>query len=498
MNYLAGAVCAGSPDRAESIGHILRVAAARHHAWNIDASARYSLATATDSDSSRKQKQPLPGARRALRVAGVVRVDNRAELLGHLGWPADGGAGQPDTSLFAAAWLRWGEDALSRIVGAFAVAVWDEDHHSLTLVRDHAGEYPVHFFQQGELLAFSSLPMPLRAIGRADTSLDEKQMMRYLAILSNSPTQTLFKNIQKLPPGHLLRFQNEVSQIVRYWHPMDASPTRYRTNDEYVEAFLEVFDRAVLARASGAGKIASELSGGLDSGSVTSTAARLLAPQDLIAYTAVPQKDYADTAPDGRFGNEGPSAARLAAMYSNIEHVLVDASTGELIAGLESSEIQGYPVFNPLNQIWMNAILDDCKRRGVQVLLNGTCGNATLSSSGLIGLSELFSKGHWLQMAALIVRLRQQGYTGLRIAASMALGPALPSWLQRKLAPDASRFSFAFSPLRPELTAQHSLRQQSLEEMYGPYVKRRRLPAQDLRLFRPRSVQRSHQFGMGR
>ena len=67
------------------------------------------------------------------------------------------------------------------------------------------------------------------------------------------------------------------------------------------------------------------LSGGFDSGAVVATAARLLAPSGrrVIAFTGVPREGYDGPAPPNRIIDEGANAAATAALYPNIEHVLV-------------------------------------------------------------------------------------------------------------------------------------------------------------------------------
>ena len=466
MRLLAGAVCVGDDDRAKSICGVVCRSVGGDWKWQISLAPGVCFATASIANHPTKQQTWPPPLRYARTVAGSLRIDNRAELASLLGWTPADALLVSDYELFSAAWESWNVGALSRIAGAFAVAMWDERQHCLTLVRDHAGEIPLFFLHQGDLLAFSTLPLPLRAIEQVDTSLDEEQMSRHLALLSGLPTQTLFRNIQRFPPGHLLTFEKGVTKVVRYWHPIDAPGTRYRRDEDYVEAFLELFDRAVSQRLPPLGKAGSELSGGMDSASVTATAAQLLGSKGLTAFTAIPQENFADGSPFGRFGNEGPAAARLSAMYPNITHVLIEPSNRELVGGLVTLEAQGFPVFNPTNHMWINAILDQCRERGLSVLLNGTCGNATLSSNGLIGLYELFSSGHWLTLIKMIYLLRQRSYTGLRRASSVATGPAIPKWLRRKLSPDEKSFSFDFSPLRRDVATKNRLREQSYEEMH--------------------------------
>lgn len=403
-----------------------------------------------------------------VRFVGDIRLDNRDDLVGLLGWNPSESRSKADSDFFLAAWLRWGQDALKYLVGGFAVAIWNEANRELTLVRDHVGERPLYYLENGHTIAFSSLPSPLRSIPGVDTSLDDLRMLHYLAIIQERPTQTFFKNIHMLPIGHLATFRNGISTLRRYWHPLDAPQTRFKSDQEYVESFRELFDRAVGARLRTVGKVGTQLSGGMDSSSVTATAARLLGQQRLTSFTSVPQKGFSDENPIGRFGDEGPAAALVAAMYPNIDHVLVQSRGEELISAVEQmGRLQGHPVFNPTNQLWFKTIMDQSRERGITVMLQGACGNATISFGGLIALSDLFRHGHWFRLARLAQTLRKRGYASWRGAASFAFSSAMPDWLRRRVNRELKDFSFAFSPVHPAQAATHKLIQKTKEEFFG-------------------------------
>jgi len=212
------------------------------------------------------------------------------------------------------------------------------------------------------------------------------------------------------------------------------------------------------------------LSGGLDSSSVTVTAARLMAARGkrLTSFTAVPVQGYDGSALPGRFGDEGPLAAEVAALYPNIDHVRVTAIGRNLLATSErDARLTGQPTFNPTNLLWVVAILDGSRSRGLAVLLQGAGGNATISFGGLIGLSELFRHGHWIRLVRLTHELRAGGYTSWRGAASWATGWIVPQWMRRLYHPDMRGFSLSFSAVHSQLAAKYRLEEKALAEFYG-------------------------------
>jgi asparagine synthase (glutamine-hydrolysing) len=385
-----------------------------------------------------------------------------------LGWTAGDAKEKGDADFFMAAWARWGRHALRHLIGGFAVAIWDAVNRELTLVRDHVGERSLYFLHVRETFAFASLPGPLRAVPDVDTSLDEVRLTHYLAILPGDPTQTFFKNIQQIPVGHMVTLRDGNATLSRYWHPLDAPQIRYSSDDDYVEAFRERFDRAVSARLRTTGRVGSQLSGGMDSSSVTAMAAHLLGGQRLTAFTSVPQAGFSGQNPSGRFGDEGPEAAQVAAMYPNIDHILVQSADGDMIGGLHAlGALQGQPVFNPLNEMWFRAIAENALARGITVMLHGACGNATISAGGMVGLGDLFRSGRWLTLARLVLALRKGGHASFRGAASWATAPVLPQWMRRRLGPEMAAFDLAFSPVHPEQAATHNLQERAWKEFYG-------------------------------
>jgi asparagine synthase (glutamine-hydrolysing) len=239
-----------------------------------------------------------------------------------------------------------------------------------------------------------------------------------------------------------------------------------------VEAFLEIFDRAVAARLRTTGKLGAELSGGLDSSSVTASAARLLALQGqlLTAFTAVPRSGFNGKGPVGRLLDEGPAAAEVVACYDNLSHVLLDTRGSDLLRTIQQiTGAQDAPVQNGVNQLWVSTILEQARQRGISVVLQGALGNATISYDGKVALTGMFRRGEWLRLASTVSTLRDNGHISFRIAAARATSGLLPRWLQRAVKPDMSRFSLDYSAINPRLAEQHHLLQNMRLSFYGDH-----------------------------
>ena len=149
------------------------------------------------------------------------------------------------------------------------------------------------------------------------------------------------------------------------------------------------------------GAVGTHLSAGYDSAAVTATAARLLAPAGgkVVAFTAVPREGYDGPAPKDRIGDEGPLAAATAAMYPNIDHVLIRSGHLSPLDQLDRSFfLFDRPMLNPCNWVWLAAINGAARDRKLPVVLTGQMGNMSLSYNGLEFLPELLGRGRVLRL----------------------------------------------------------------------------------------------------
>jgi asparagine synthase (glutamine-hydrolysing) len=419
-------------------------------------------------DSSR-QNQPPGRAAVGPCIVADLRIDNHDDLVRELDLPQTAS----DDEVLAHAWSRWGFSVVDHLIGGFAFACWEPQRQMLFLARDHGGERPLHFTRSigsHGSFAFASMPPGLCALPDVGHRVNVEGTAHYLAALSPRGTETFFEGVERLPPAHWMKVSPAGIEMRRYWHPLDTPPIRYQRDSDYVEDFRERLDRAVRARLSGAEGIASQLSGGLDSSSVTVTAARLLAPEGgrITSFTAVPIPGYDGGALPGRFGDEGDQAAEVAALYPNIDHVRVNVSGRDLLASsYRDTRLTGQPTFNPTNMLWIDAILDGMRSRGLGVLLQGAGGNSTISFGGLIGLSDLLRSGHWIRLFRLTRELRAGGYTSWRGAASWATGGLVPQWLRRLYHPEMRSFSLSYTAVHPQLAAECRLKEEALAQFYG-------------------------------
>lgn len=379
-----------------------------------------------------------------------IRLDNRDALAAELGLP--GSPTLPDAAILLRALERWGEDAVERLNGDFAFALWDPGKRRLTLARDFLGQRPLHYHRGRDFFAFSSMAKGLHALPDVPYAPDVSAAARFVALLPEAGPATFFESISKVEAGHIVTVTPGGLSSRPYWRP-NLEPLVLKSDGDYLEAIRAQMDRAVRARLRGAERrVAATLSGGLDSSVVTATAARLMGDEGkLFAFTSVPRAGYDLPSLRGSFGDESAHAAATAALYPNIEHVLVGAGGYNPFAALDRYFfVFERPVLNLCNQAWFNVIADEAKARACPVILTGALGNMSFSWQGMDLLPRLLSRGRLLRLTHEAIALRRNR-TRFGTIASQTLGPFLPVpvWKAISRLRGSSRDLTAFTAIHP-------------------------------------------------
>jgi asparagine synthase (glutamine-hydrolysing) len=247
------------------------------------------------------------------------RLDNRAELIDALRLSA---RSQTDAQILIEAWLRWGESSLQRLLGDFAIAVYEGERRTLTLARDPTGQRPLFYKRAAGATAFASMPSGLaRMFAASGPNLG--LLARSLSNLLHDDRQSYFDGISRVLPGEVVEVSEDSIRSRLYWQPEVEHRSRGRSED-YVRSYRDLLDSAVECRLQGRPlPIGCHLSSGFDSSAVTATAARLVdRPGDLVAFTSAPLEGADQNLIRHRFADESPIAAQTARMHG-LHHVIV-------------------------------------------------------------------------------------------------------------------------------------------------------------------------------
>ena len=169
-----------------------------------------------------------------------------------------------DTETIVHAYEEWGESAFGRLRGMFGIALWDRNERTLLLARDRPGIKPLHFVERGGRLFFGSEIKSLLTAGACSREIDLEALDHYLSFLYAPRDRSLFKGVQKLPPGHLLRWRDGRFEIVKYWEIGASEPFR-GSEEEAALALRGVLAGAVRSHMVSDVPLGAFLSGGVDS-----------------------------------------------------------------------------------------------------------------------------------------------------------------------------------------------------------------------------------------
>jgi asparagine synthase (glutamine-hydrolysing) len=183
---------------------------------------------------------------------------------------------ETDTEVIVHLYEEQGEEFLSSLRGMFAIALWDTRKQRLLLARDRIGKKPLFYSVLPEKgLLFGSEIKAILQDPEVKRELNVEALDAYLTLLYVPAPITMFKNIQKLPPGHLLVCENGKVTIREFWD-LHYQPRVVVSEAELVEELEAILRESVQIRLRSDVPIGAFLSGGVDSSSVVSIMAQLM------------------------------------------------------------------------------------------------------------------------------------------------------------------------------------------------------------------------------
>jgi asparagine synthase (glutamine-hydrolysing) len=184
-----------------------------------------------------------------------------------------------DTETIVHAYEQWGDDCVDHFRGMFAFAIWDVRRRRLLLARDRMGVKPLYWARVGSRLLFGSEIKAILASGLVRAEANEDSLPELLGTRYLSGTETLFKGVHRLLPGHTLVFEDGRITIRQYWDvPIGKSNPEVERLSEAgaVRRFRELLEESVRIRLMADVPLGMFLSGGLDSSAIAALMARMI------------------------------------------------------------------------------------------------------------------------------------------------------------------------------------------------------------------------------
>ncbi len=246
-------------------------------AVSVDGSAGLGCRGEAVATEGRAASAPLVDRDAGLVAIAAARVDDRESLCDCLDVPGPERARLPDVALILRAYRRWGTECPDHLLGAYAFAIWDMRRRTLFCARDHIGARSFYYSLTAEHLVFASSVRAVLAAPDVSENLDEEAVATLLTHRARSfGARTFYRDVRRLPPGHLLLVKTDAARLERWWRPENVPAAPPGDGDSLAEGLLETCGRAVADRVRGPYPVGVHLSGGLDSSSVAVLTARAL------------------------------------------------------------------------------------------------------------------------------------------------------------------------------------------------------------------------------
>lgn len=181
-----------------------------------------------------------------------------------------------DTEVLLQAYEAYGADALEKLNGMFAFAVYDRAAGSLFLARDRVGIKPLYYLALPGCFLFASEAKALLCHRSWSPSINARAIHDYLALRYVPGDRSVIHEIRRLPAGHYLTYRDGRIEIQKYWEvPQDDRPDD-RRDEECLEELSELMARSVKRRMISDVPFGAYLSGGLDSSTIVGAMAGMV------------------------------------------------------------------------------------------------------------------------------------------------------------------------------------------------------------------------------
>lgn len=217
-------------------------------------------------DLSPAGHQPMRGCTDRVWLVFNGEIYNHAELRAGLEQRGHIYASRTDSETILHLYEERGLDFVQDIEGDFAIALWDADREQLVLARDRAGVKPLYFYQKQGRFMFASEIKAILEHPSVTHDINEEALYHYLTFVTTPAPQTLFRDVQKLPAGHLLVINRtgEVS-MKQYWDALPPASPVVRSEAEHEKNIVDLLRASIKKRMMAEVPFGVFLSGGVDS-----------------------------------------------------------------------------------------------------------------------------------------------------------------------------------------------------------------------------------------
>jgi asparagine synthase (glutamine-hydrolysing) len=372
-----------------------------------------------------------------------------------------------DVALVLAIFREYGTAGLAQLEGEFALVIFDPNTYCLLALRDPLGNYPLYWLQTKNTIRVSTNLKLLARQSQAAINGDflASFLMFPFAFAELASEQTAFRGIQRVLPGTLVALTPKVraTQIWSWDWQANIQPQENITPAEAGEQFTHIFRQAIRERIQ-FGKIASHLSGGMDSSSIVCIARELLAPQKLVTLSLVYQMRS--------LVGETPYIEMVLEQGGSVEAYFVDGDAALDFGWFEGNVPEHDEPYPGLFHLKMEKVLvDRAAELGVGTILSGG-GSELITEGNRYHLADLILQGQWheaLREAKQWAKAKNQSLWsilskfGLEPSLPPLLRLGIPTWLRRGYGRWPKLGDFVIPPwIEPDFAKKWGLRDKAI------------------------------------
>lgn len=334
---------------------------------------------------SRREVQP-----RLLKSDAVIvwdgRLDNRAEFIALLRDSLTPDCA--DVSIVATAYERWGTDCFARLIGDWALSIWDPNERAAILAKDFIGSRNLYYSLDSDHLTWSSVLDPLVLLAGKTLALDEQYLVGWLGMFP-AVHLTPYAGIRSVPPSCFVQVRCGTQTLVHYWNFNSKARIRYQSDADYEAHFRAVFSESIRRRLRSDTPVLAELSGGMDSSSIVCMADTLIASGTASPPTLDTVSYYDESEPHW---NERPYFTRVEQQRGRAGFH-IDVNRDRAVHGSYQHGFSASPGAMGRDSIGARALSTHIVAQGYRVLLSGLGGDEVAGGvpTPLPELEDLFA-----------------------------------------------------------------------------------------------------------
>jgi asparagine synthase (glutamine-hydrolysing) len=214
---------------------------------------------------SRHEKQPCISPSCAV-ITWDGRLDNRADLISELRGSLT--VSSTDVAIVAMAYEKWGTNCLGKLIGDWALSIWNPHERSVLLAKDPIGTKHLYYSFDDKQLTWSTILDPIVLLAGRTFKICEEYIAGWFASYFPAAHLTPYVGVHAVAPSSSVVLRPGKHIIGKYWDFDPSKRIRYRTDAEYEKHFRSVLATSVQRRLRSDRPVLAELSGGMDSSSI--------------------------------------------------------------------------------------------------------------------------------------------------------------------------------------------------------------------------------------